>query len=130
MRTKLNVNAGQIGAKLAFYSQWAPCTTYPDSTPPDPEFYDYNPQTTGNTMETGNDYFSSNATTQNTIAEYTQAMGSLGPPATGLIASELNRPLIGTGNDGNPLSQAQAATQLTYVNYVNSVNGSGPCTGT
>ncbi len=130
MRTKLNVNAGQIGAKLAFYSQWAPCTTYPDSTPPDPEFYDYNPQNTGNTMETGNDYFSSNATTQNTIAEYTQAMGSLGPPATGLIASELNRPLIGTGNDGNPLSQAQAATQLTYVNYVNSVNGSGPCTGT
>ena len=43
MRTKLNVNAGQIGAKLAFYSDWAPCTTYPNSTPPDPEFYDYNP---------------------------------------------------------------------------------------
>ena len=60
MRTKLNVNAGQIGAKLAFYSQWAPCTTYPNSTPPDPEFYDYNPATTGNTMEIGNDYFSSN----------------------------------------------------------------------
>jgi arylsulfatase A-like enzyme len=51
MRTKLNANAGQIGAKLAFYSDWAPCTTYPNSTPPDPEFYDYNPQTTGNTME-------------------------------------------------------------------------------
>jgi arylsulfatase A-like enzyme len=128
MRTKLNVNAGQIGAKLAFYSDWAPCTTYPDSTPPDPEFYDYNPQTTGNTMEIGNDYFSANPTTQNTIAEYTQAMGSLGAPSTGLIASELNRPLIGTGNDGNPLSQAQAAAQLAYVNYANSVNGSGSCT--
>jgi arylsulfatase A-like enzyme len=128
MRTKLNVNAGQIGAKLAFYSQWAPCTTYPNSTPPDPEFYDYNPATTGNTMETGNDYFSSNATTQNTIAQYTQAMGSLVPPSTGLIASELNRPLIGTGNDGNPLSQAQAVAQLAYVNYVASVNDSSSCT--
>jgi arylsulfatase A-like enzyme len=128
MRTKLNVNAGQIGAKLAFYSQWAPCTTYPNSVPPDPEFYDYNPATTDNTMEMGNDYFSANPTTQNTIVEYTQAMGSLGPPSTGLIASELNRPLIGTGNDGNPLSQAQAAAQLAYVNYVNSVNGSGSCT--
>ena len=61
MRTKLNVNAGQIGAKLAFYSEWAPCTTYPNSTPPDPEFYDYNPQTTNNTSEMGNDYYSSNA---------------------------------------------------------------------
>ena len=128
MRTKLNVNAGQIGAKLAFYSDWAPCTTYPDSTLPDPEFYDYNPQTTGNTMETGNDYFSSNPTTQATIAQYTQALGSFGPPSTGLIASELNRPLVGTGNDGNPLSQAQAAAQLAYVNYVNSLTSAGPCT--
>ena len=128
MRTKLNVNAGQIGAKLAFYSQWAPCTTYPDATPPDPEFYDYNPQTTNNTMEMGNDYYSSNAITQNTIAQYTQAMGSLGAPSTGLIASELNPRLIGTGTDGNPLSQAQAAAQLAYVNYINSVNGSNSCT--
>jgi hypothetical protein len=78
MRTKLNVSAGQIGAKLAFYSEWAPCTTYPDSTPPDPEFYDYNPQTTNNTSEMGNDYYSGNPTTQNTIANYTQVMGSSG----------------------------------------------------
>ena len=47
LRTKQDVSAGVIGAKLAFYSTWAPCTTYPNSTPPDPEFYDYNPQTTG-----------------------------------------------------------------------------------
>jgi len=128
MRTKLNVSAGQIGAKLAFYSEWAPCTTYPSSTPPDPEFYDYNPQTTNNAMEMGNDYYSSNPTTQNTITQYTQAMGSLGAPSTGLIASELNRPLVGTGTDGNPLSQAQAAAQLAYVNYIGAVNGSGSCT--
>ena len=127
MRTKLNVGAGQIGAKLASYSQWGPCTTYPSSTPPDMEFYDYNPQTTNNTMETGNDFYSGNATTQNTIAQYTQAMGSLAPPATGLTASELNPPLIGTGADGNPLSQAQAAAQLAYVNYINTVNGAGSC---
>lgn len=127
MRTKLNVSAGQIGAKLAFYSQWAPCTTYPNSTQPDYEFYDYNPQTTGNSMELGNDYFSGNATTQNTIAQYSQALGILGPPSTGLIGAELNRPLIGTGNDGNPLSQAQAAAQVAYLNYINSVAG-GSCT--
>jgi hypothetical protein len=127
MRTKLDVNAGQIGAKLAFYSQWAPCTTYPNATPPDPEFYDYNPQTTGNTMETGNDYFSGNPTTQATIAQYTQAMGALGPPSTGLVASELNAPLVGIGTDGNPLSQAQAAAQLAYVNYISSANEAGSC---
>jgi hypothetical protein len=130
MRTKLNVSAGQIGAKLAFYSQWAPCTVYPDSTPPDPEFYDYNPQTTNNTQETGNDYFSGNATTQNTIAQYTAAMGSLGPPSTGLIATELNRRLIGAGTNGKPLSQAQAAARLAYINYMNSLAGSGSCAET
>ena len=126
MRTKLDLNAGAIGAKLAFYSEWAPCTTYPDATPPDPEFYDYNPQTTNNTSEMGNDYYSNNATTQNTIAQYKQVMGGLTPPATGLIGSELNRPLIGTGTDGNPLSQAQAAAQQAYFNFV---SGAGSCTG-
>jgi arylsulfatase A-like enzyme len=124
LRTKLDLNAGQIGAKLAFYSQWAPGACYPGSLPQEPEFYDYNPQTTGNTMELGNDYFSGNATTQNTIAQYTQAMGTLGAPSTGLMASELNPTLIGTGNDGNPLSQAQAAAQLAYLNYLNSLNES------
>jgi len=119
MRTKLNLNAGQVGAKLAFYSEWAPCTTYPDSIPPDPEFYDYNPLTTNNTSETGNDYYSANQTTQATIAQYTQAMGSLTPPVTGLIGSELSPPLVGTGTDGNPLSQAQAAAQQTYYSYSN-----------
>ncbi len=126
MRTKLNASAGQIGAKLAFYSEWAPCTTYPDSTPPDPEFYDYNPQTTSNTSEMGNDYFSTNQTTQNTIANYTQVMGSLGQPPVGLAATELNPPLVGTGTDGNPLSQTQAAAQQAYFTYI---SGTGTCTG-
>jgi len=126
MRTKLNVNAGQIGAKLAFYSEWAPCTTHPDSTPPDPEFYDYNPQTTNNTSELGNDYFSTNPTTQNTIAQYTQVMGDLGATPVGLAATELNPPLVGTGTDSNPLSQAQAAAQQAYFTYA---SGAGTCTG-
>jgi arylsulfatase A-like enzyme len=117
LRTKLDLNAGQIGAKLAFYSEWSPCTTYPSATPPDPEFYDYNPQTTNNTSELGNDYFSANSAVQNTIAQYAQVMGSLAPPATGLIASELNPPLIGKGTDGNPLSQAQAAAQQAYFEF-------------
>jgi arylsulfatase A-like enzyme len=114
LRTKLDSHAGQAGAKLAFYSEWSPCTTYPNATPPDPEFYDYNPRTTGNTSELGNDYFSTNAAVQKTISHYAQAMGSLTPPATGLIGSELNPPLIGTGTDGNPLSQAQGAAQQAY----------------
>ena len=124
MRTKLDPNAGQIGAKLAFYSEWAQCTTYPDSTPPDPEFYDYNPQTTNNTFEMGNDYFSTNPTTQATIAQYTQVLGALGPTSTGLSGSELNAPLVGKGTDGNPLSQAQTNARLAYYNYV---SGAGAC---
>ena len=126
MRTKLDLNAGIIGAKLALYYSWDPCTTYPNSTPPNPEFYDYNPQTTNNTSEMGNDYNSSNPTTQNTITQYTQVLGSLAPPATGLAASELNRPLIGSGMDGNPLSQAQAAAQQSFFNWV---GGTGSCSG-
>jgi hypothetical protein len=50
MRTKLDPAAGAIGAKLAFYSDWATCSTVPNSSPPDPEFYDYSI----NTSETGN----------------------------------------------------------------------------
>jgi hypothetical protein len=124
MRTKLDLNAGQVGAKLAFYSEWAPRTTYPDGTTPDAEFYDYNPQTTNNTSETGNDYYSTNQTTQATIAQYAQLMGELGAPTTGLCGTELNPPLVGTGTDGNPLSQAQAAAQQTYFTYT---SGSGAC---
>jgi len=129
LRTKLNVSAGQIGAKLAFYSNWNACSVYPNSTPPEPEFYDYNPSTTSNTSELGNDYYSSNPTTQNTITQYTQILGSWGPPGTGLIGSELNAPLIGTGTDGNPLSQAQAAAQQAFFTYANTLLGTGPCSG-
>lgn len=126
LRTKQGVNAGQAGAKLAFYWEWAPCTTYPNLTPPDPEFYDYDPQTSNNTSELGNDYFSTNASVQTTIAQYALAMGNPAPPATGLIASELDPPLIGMGTDGNPLSQAQAAAQQAFYQYQNKNRCSAP----
>jgi hypothetical protein len=119
----LDLNAGAIGAKLAFYWNWAPCTTYPDATMPEPEFYDYNPQTTGNTSEMGNDYY--NSASQNTISQYGQVMGTWGPPASGLIASELNPPLAGTGTDGKPLAQAQAAAQQAFFDFA---DGPGKCT--
>ena len=122
MRTRHDPGAGIIGAKWAFYSNWAPGTTYPDTSPPEPEFYDYNPQTSNNTGETGNDYYSTNSTTQSTIEHYQQTLGSWGTPgtpATGIIGNELNAPLIGTGTDGHPLTQAQAAAQQNYFNYVN-----------
>ena len=127
MRTK-NVPAnGVVGAKLAFYSQWGQCTTYPNAVPPQPEFYDYNPLTTNNTGETGNDYYSQNPTTQATIGQYTQAFGSWGPPATGIIGSELNTPLVGTGTDGNPLTQAQATAQQAYFAFFANATGGGTC---
>jgi arylsulfatase A-like enzyme len=123
LRTKLDLGSGAIGAKLAFYSEWGNCTTYPDAAPPEAEFYDYDPQTTNNTSELGNDYY--NPAVQSKIAQYTQALGSWGPAPSGLIGTELNAPLVGTGTDGNPLSQAQAAARQ---NYFNAVFGSGVCT--
>jgi arylsulfatase A-like enzyme len=123
MRTK---NTAGTGAKLSFYAEWAPCTTYPDATPLQWEFYNYNPTaaypTTGNTGELGNDYSSSNPTLVQT--EYMEALGTMAPPATGLIATELNPPLIGTGTDSKPLSQTQAAAQQLYFSFAG-----GACTG-
>jgi arylsulfatase A-like enzyme len=122
LRTKLDPNAGAVGAKLAYYWEWGHCSLVPDATTPDPEFYDYNPQTTNNTSEMGNDYYSSNAAVQTKIAQYTQVLGSWGPPASGLIGAELAAPLVGTGTDGNPLSQALASAQSAYLNFI---DGSG-----
>ena len=125
LRTKTNPgNVSQPGAKLAIYSEWAQCSTIPDSTPPDYEFYDYNPATSHNLREMGNDYVSTNPTTQATIAQYLSALGSWGPPATGLIAAELAAPLVGTGTDGNPLSQAQTTARQNYFNFM---FGPGKC---
>jgi arylsulfatase A-like enzyme len=107
LRTK---SGATPGGKLAVYSHWASCTTIPDGTPQDFEFYDYS----HNPSEMGNDYSVGNPTVQN----YLSALGSWGPPATGLIATELDKPLTGTGTDGNPLSQAQAAAQQAYFTFL------------
>lgn len=125
VRSKLDLNAGAVGAKLAFYSEWADCQTYPDATPPDPEFYDYNPQAGNNTPEIGNDFFSNNAQTQQALANHIQVLGSLTPPYTGLVAGEINRPLVGKGTDGNTMTQAQVAAQQAYLDFV---FGIGICT--
>lgn len=125
LRTKANPsNTAQPGAKLGVYSEWGSCSVIPDATPQEFEFYDYNPDTSNNWKELGNDYFSTNQTTKNTIADYTSALGTWGPPATGLIASELDPPLVGTGTDGNPLSEAQATARQDYFNYI---DGPGVC---
>ncbi|MFN7992053.1 MAG: sulfatase-like hydrolase/transferase [Bryobacteraceae bacterium] len=126
LRTKANPNnTAQPGAKYAIYSAWDNCTTIPNSTPSDYEFYDYNPATSNNRGEMGNDYFSANSTTTATIAQYQTELGTWGPPATGLIATELARPLVGTGTDGNPLVQTQTTARQ---NYFNAVSGTGTCT--
>lgn len=124
-RTKANpLNTEQPGAKLGIYSEWGTCSIVPDSTPPDFEFYDYNPASTNNWMETGNDFFSDNPITVGTIPQYLVELGSWGPPQTGLIGSELNPPLIGTGTDGIPLSETQAIARQAYFNYI---YGTGFC---
>jgi arylsulfatase A-like enzyme len=122
MRTKQNANEGVTGAKLAFYANWGSCATYPNSSTPQPEFYDY----ANNTAETGNDYYSKNSTTQGTLKNYVDVLGSWGPPATGIIGSELNAQLTGTGTNGQPLSQAQTAAQQAYFSYL---NGTSACPG-
>ena len=125
MRTKLDLNAGAVGAKLACYANWASCSVYPDNSAPQMEFYDYNPATSNNTAETGNDFNSPNGTTLNTLAQYQRVFGTWGPPGTGtgIIGSELNAPLIGVGTDGNPLNQAQAVAQQAYLNWLGSNSG-------
>jgi len=126
LRTKANpANTSQPGAKLAVYSEWGKCSVIPDSTPPDYEFYDYNPATTNNRKETGNDYYSANPVTQATIKQYLNALGAWGPPATGLIAAELAAPLVGIGTDGNPLTVAQTSARQNYYNFM---FGTGVCT--
>jgi hypothetical protein len=109
---------------VGIYSEWGSCSVIPDSTPQEFEFYDYNPKTSDNWKELDNDYFSANQTTKTTISDYLSGLGNWGPPATGLIASELDPPLVGTGTDGNPLSEAQATARQNYFSYI---YGSGVC---
>jgi hypothetical protein len=117
LRTKNT--AAQPGAKYVVYSGWDACTVVPNVTAgQDFEFYDYNPATTNNAYEMGNDYYSTNSATQNTLAAYVAALGVWGPPSTGLISTELDRPLVGVGNDGVPLSQTQTIAQQNYFSYL------------
>jgi len=113
LRTKTNpANTAQPGAKYAVYSAWANCTTVPETNPaPEYEFYDYS-ATYNNTSEIGNNYPESSF-----IPQYEAALGTWGPPATGLIASELNAPLVGNGTDGKPLSEAQATAEQAYIAF-------------
>jgi len=143
LRTKAN-STNSPGGKLGVYSHWAPSTTCWDTvTPQEFEFYDYNPATTNNRYELGNDYTvvksatmptpptgppnAANPTTQATIQSYVSALGAWGPApwglnGSGLIGSELDRPLVGIGNDGNPLTAAQAAAQQEFSQYINPCN--------
>jgi arylsulfatase A-like enzyme len=115
MRTKNDPTSGVVGAKLALYSTWANCATYPGTGQPDIEFYDY----TSNILEMGNDYPSSP-----NYEQYSQALGTLGAPSTGLTATELNAPLVGKGTDNNPLGQAQSTALEAYLVEA---YGSGSC---
>jgi len=117
LRTK-NTTAAP-GAKYCVYSHWDPCTVVPDVPfGQDFEFYDYNPLGGNNAFEMGNDYYSTNPTVTAALAEYVDALGVWSPTPTGLIATELNKPLVGVGTDSNPLTQAQQTAQQNYFAYL------------
>jgi len=119
LRTKYNPgNKSRPGAKLGVYSAWSNGTVLPGSTTPDFEFYDYNPATSHNTAEMGNDFYSTDATTLATLKQYLQALGAWIPFPIGLIGMELNRQLCGLGTDGTPLTLVQAAAQANYITYL------------
>ena len=128
-------------AKIVLYNQWD-CSGNPKtSVAQQNEFYDY--LNKGNTLETGNDahglantsanFCSSNPTGATDIL-YCNHLAALGARSassqSGLIASELNRPLTGKGiNSSNPLSPGddlasvvQPAAKTNYLNYLK--NGS------
>jgi arylsulfatase A-like enzyme len=103
------------GAKLATYSQWGECAVSPiPGAVQQTEYYSYDPATTNNWLEMGNDYTA--ASEQNRIDDYLQATGLLGSQTSGLV-TDLTAPLIGTGTDGTPLSSAQAIALQNYLNY-------------
>ena len=78
------------------------------------EYYSYDPASTNNWLEMGNDYTA--ASEQNRIDDYLQATGLLGSQTSGLV-SDLTAPLIGTGTDGTPLSSAQTIALQNYLIY-------------
>jgi arylsulfatase A-like enzyme len=115
-RTKTNSgNPAYPGAKLVTYSQWGECSVSPiPGGVQQVEYYSYDPVTTNNWLELGNDY--SVPSEQTRIDEYQQATGLLGSQTSGLVC-ELTAPLVGVGTDGNLLSSAQAIALQNYLNY-------------
>ena len=118
LRTKDDPTSGIVGGKLAYYYKWGECTTYSDGSAPDAEFYDYNPSTSNNVAETGNDFTSNNSITQTAIEQYTTALGGFGTSSSGIAGNELDAPLVGKGNDGQPLSHAQTVARASYLQFV------------
>jgi|ERR1035441_6442431 hypothetical protein len=101
IRTK-TTGGGNSGFKYAVYSNWASCTTFPSSNPPDHEYYDYQ-DSLANRAERGNNYYNnSDGNSNQTLADLQAQLGTWGSPdgGTGRIGSELNATLTGTGTDG------------------------------
>ena len=103
---RLKTSTAQAGAKYAAYSRWAPCTTLPDGTGIDEEFYDYG-NTLLNKFELGNDISTTAAASVALLNRIRQALNS------SLIPNELNRPLVGPG-----LQTALTNAQARYLAYL------------
>ena len=103
-KTTSGVNNGFNGFKYAVYSSWSSCTTVPNSTTPNYEYYDYQ-DGFYNRQELGNNYY--NNTNQNslqTLSDLETQFGSWNSSSpytggTGIIGNELNAPLTGLGTD-------------------------------
>ncbi len=78
IRTVLNSDGVTPGAKLGVYSEWGSCSTLPDSTAPQYEFYDYAGNWgTANPAETGNDGLTSSGALTTGAQAYSAALNSL-----------------------------------------------------
>jgi hypothetical protein len=117
LRTKTLESSPDTGAKYAVYSHWALCSTVPASTTPDYEFYDYT--NLDNPGELGNNYSSTNPATVALLAAFQAALGPWSGGTPGLIQTELNPALTGTGSDGTTaLSTVQSEALIAYKNYI------------
>jgi arylsulfatase A-like enzyme len=129
IRTK-TTNGGNSGFKYAVYSNWASCTTTPSSNPQDFEYYDYQ-DSMANRGEVGNNYSlnsplqppgpNNDTNSKATLKSIQGALGTWGSPdgGTGVIGTELNATLVGTGTDGTSLRCVLLETaRPAYFSYL------------
>jgi hypothetical protein len=97
---------GNNGFKYAVYSTWGSCTTVPNATTPNYEYYDYQ-DSFDNRAELGNNYYgNTDPDSMQTLLSLQTKFGAWNTSSpytggTGIIGNELNVALTGLGTDGS-----------------------------